>query len=146
MEQIYLTRRNLLSLLNKLDRKAEGEDTACTLIKRDNQHPKYPQTLSECSVTAVEDVDYYSHRSAGEVLPVDDPNIKWEDVEENDDVYTISEFIDAVAQGAFTDYDGYGVYALNGKKDVTAEHQVVPSDIPFMKLRQGYTHIVWYNK
>lgn len=146
MEQIYLTRRNLLSLLNKLDRKAEGEDTACTIVKRDNQHPKYPQTLDECAVTAVEDVDYYSDRPAGEVWPADNPDIKWADVNEDDDIYTIASFIDAVAQGAFTDYDGYGVYMLDGRKDVTDGHQVVPSDIPFMKLRQGYTHIVWYNK
>lgn len=146
MEQIFLTRRNLLSLLNKLDRKAEGEDTACTLIKRDNQNKNYPQTIDECAITAVEDVDYYSDRQAGEVWPADNPNIKWKDVEDDDDVYTIQEFIDAVAQGVFTDYDGYGCYALNNKKDVTMDHQVVPSDIPLMKLRQGYTHIVWYNK
>jgi len=73
MERIYLTRRNLLTLLSKLDRKAKGEETQCTLIKSDNVHPKYPQTLQSVMVTAVEDKDYYFEREAGLVLKVDEP-------------------------------------------------------------------------
>ena len=72
MEQLYLTRRNLLTLLSKLDRKAKGEATMCTLLKSDVVHPKYP-----CSkiivVTAVEDNDYYTDRAPGPVNPKDEP-------------------------------------------------------------------------
>ena len=70
-ERVYLSRRNLLALLSKLDRQKEGESTACTLIKSDNIHPKYPQTMDEIHVTAVEDDDYYTERSPGYILPKD---------------------------------------------------------------------------
>lgn len=52
--KVFLSRRNILSLLSKLDRAKAGEDTQATLIKCDNQHIKYPQTMEECRVTAVE--------------------------------------------------------------------------------------------
>lgn len=68
--QIFLTRRNLLSLLSKLDRAKAGETTARTIVKRDTAHPKYP-ILTEIAVTAVEDADYYTDREPGEVLPDD---------------------------------------------------------------------------
>jgi hypothetical protein len=64
MQHVYLTRRNLLSLISKLDRKEECEFTRCTLVKRDIAHPKYPCT-DEIIVTAVEDADYYTDREAG---------------------------------------------------------------------------------
>lgn len=54
MHKLYLSRRNIQSLLNKLDRVASGDFSACTIIKRDNQHAKYPQTMESCVVTAVE--------------------------------------------------------------------------------------------
>lgn len=53
-EKIYLTRRNLLTLLSKLDRKGKGEETACALVKRDSQHETYPQTMKAITVVAVE--------------------------------------------------------------------------------------------
>lgn len=71
---VYLTRRNLLSLLSKLDRAKAGEQTACALIKNDNAHPVYPQTMKSIWVQAVEDDAYYTDRGAGEVHPSDDPN------------------------------------------------------------------------
>ncbi len=75
MNQIYLTRRNLLTLLNKLDRvKEEGQEVShCTIIKQDNQHSKYPQSMESIRVTAVEDMDYYIDREAGFVDPRDEP-------------------------------------------------------------------------
>jgi hypothetical protein len=80
-EQVYLSRRNLLSLLSKLDRKLKGEFTECTIIKYDQEHPIYPQSINEIRVTAVEDEIYYADRNPGNVLSVDDPNLKgksWE--------------------------------------------------------------------
>lgn len=76
MEQIYLTRRNLLTLLSKLDRKKAGDETACTIIKQDNRHSLYPQTMRACSITALEDAEYYTSREAGEVHRLDEPNIR----------------------------------------------------------------------
>lgn len=76
MERVYLSRRNLQTLLNKLDRVKAGEHSECTLIKNDNQHSRYPQTMQQIAVTAVEDDVYYVERPAGEVLPVDDPGAR----------------------------------------------------------------------
>jgi hypothetical protein len=75
MTKIYLSRRNLLVLLSKLDRKANGEDTACTVIKyADASPPGYKQTIKELHVTAVEDADYYTNRGPGPMHPADEPN------------------------------------------------------------------------
>jgi len=73
MERVYLSRRNLLTLLSKLDRKKRGENTACTLIKHDNLHPVYPQTMEDIEVIAIEDEDYYTHRIPGLVHISDTP-------------------------------------------------------------------------
>lgn len=74
VEHVFLSRRNLLTLLSKLDRKAAGEDTMCTLIKKDDTHAKYPQSSPIIVVTAIEDAEYYDTREAGEVHPLDEPN------------------------------------------------------------------------
>lgn len=67
--KVYLSRRNLLTLLAKLDRRASGEQTECAIIKSDNEHPKYPQTMRSIMVVAVEDDEYYGsgNRHAGEM-------------------------------------------------------------------------------
>jgi hypothetical protein len=72
MQRVYLTRRNLITLLSKLDRQAAGEFTTCTLVKQDTKHALYPCT-DVIAVTAVEDADYYTDREPGEVLIVDEP-------------------------------------------------------------------------
>jgi len=74
MELVYLSRRNLLTLLSKLDRQKAGEQTFCTLIKEDNIHPKFPQTMDQIAVTAVEDSEYYITRTPGEIHPKDEPS------------------------------------------------------------------------
>lgn len=74
MQVVYLTRRNLLTLLSKLDRKKNGEETECALIKNDTVHPKYPCT-DRIYVQAVEDEEYYTDRAPGPVNPKDDPNV-----------------------------------------------------------------------
>jgi hypothetical protein len=73
---IFLSRRNLLTLLSKLDRKAAGDSTECTIIKRDNTHAKYPQSMPFCVVQAIEDDEYYDTRNAGDVHPLDEPTQK----------------------------------------------------------------------
>lgn len=75
MEQIFLTRRNLLTLLSKLDRKKVGDFTYCTIIKQDTVHPRYPCS-SPCRITAIEDADYYTDREPGPVNLLDEPCVK----------------------------------------------------------------------
>lgn len=73
--KVYLSRRNLLSLLSKLDRKAAGEVTQCTIVKNDNSHGKYPQTMKSIEVIAIDDDEYYSDRPAGEIYHRDEVNV-----------------------------------------------------------------------
>ena len=68
MHHIYLSRRNLLTLISKLDRKARGESTQCAIVKQDKDHPKYKMTVAPVMVTAVEDADYYLDRPPGGVV------------------------------------------------------------------------------
>lgn len=75
MEQIYLSRRNLLTLISKLNRKAKGEPTVCTLLKQDTKHPIYPQTMKQIMVTALEDDEYYKDREPGPINPIDEAAI-----------------------------------------------------------------------
>lgn len=74
--RVYLSRRNLQTLLSKLDRKAAGEETACTLVKSDTKHSEYPQTHEAVVVVAVEDADYYTDRSPGTINPRDERKAK----------------------------------------------------------------------
>lgn len=67
MIKLYLTRRNLITLLSKLDRKRAGDETACTIIKNDTVHKVYPNSHAPIEVTAVEDDDYYTERTPGVV-------------------------------------------------------------------------------
>lgn len=71
METIYLSRRNLLALLKKLDAKMGGEDTACTIIKHQSGGDAFKQTVPAIAVVAVEDAEYYEalNRPAGEMHP-----------------------------------------------------------------------------
>ena len=71
MQTVYLTRRNLLTLLSKLDRAAKGEFTNKTLIKGDTVHPLYPCS-DVIAVIAIEDDDYYIDRVPGGIHPDDD--------------------------------------------------------------------------
>ncbi len=68
MNHVYLTRRNLQTLLNKLER----PESRKTIIKYDTVHPLYPCT-TETVVTAIEDEDYYIDREAGDVYHEDRP-------------------------------------------------------------------------
>lgn len=54
MHHVYLSDRNVLTLLSKLDRLSKGEHTFCTVFKNDNVHPVYPQTMPQFCVVATE--------------------------------------------------------------------------------------------
>lgn len=62
---VYLSRRNLLTLLAKLDCVKAGNPSFCTIIKRDNTNKKYPQTHPAIACIAVENEDYYCDRKPG---------------------------------------------------------------------------------
>jgi len=74
--RVYLSRRNLLTLLSKLNRRACGQKTECTLVKNDTAHPVYPQTMKSIEVVAVEDKEYYKERDAGLVHAADTMNLE----------------------------------------------------------------------
>ena len=72
--KVYLSRRNLLTLLSKLDRNKEiAGSSACTIEKRDTAHPTHPQTHESIFVCALEDEEYYTDRNAGFVHHLDEP-------------------------------------------------------------------------
>lgn len=74
---VYLSRRNLVALLSKLDRRAAGESTRCTINKNKQPSAEYQQTMQTIDVIAVEDEEYYSsqNRSAGIMHPADESNL-----------------------------------------------------------------------
>jgi hypothetical protein len=71
---VYLSRRNLLALLSKLDRKAKGEDTHCQLIKYYIKDDDMQQSHDEIHVIAIEDEIAYKNRNPGAVFPADLPS------------------------------------------------------------------------
>ena len=72
MQKLFLTRRNLETLLNKLNRVRDGGSSHCTITKMDTTHKKYPCS-DVIEVTALENEVYYHDRMAGDVHPLDEP-------------------------------------------------------------------------
>jgi len=73
--RIYLSRRNLLALLSKLDRQATGDETACAIIKYSNPADPYCNTIKEIMVVAVPDDKFYADRAPGAMHPMDEVNL-----------------------------------------------------------------------
>lgn len=73
-EKIYLSERNLRTLLLKVERFKAGGETACTLIKHANHLDPYCQSMDTIAVIAIPDELYYTKRDAGEVHPLDTPS------------------------------------------------------------------------
>jgi hypothetical protein len=69
--QLYLTRRNLETLLSMLDARREGALTVCRIVKNDTSHPTYPCSRP-VSIYAIEDEDYYTDRGPGEITVMPD--------------------------------------------------------------------------
>ncbi len=68
--KVFLTRRNLKTLLAKLDKNKICPGTsACTIIKSDTIHKTYPLTgADQIWVTGVEDEEYYIDREPGAMI------------------------------------------------------------------------------
>ena len=66
-----------------------------------------------------------------------------DEIDSDDDVMTIKEFINAVKSGLFVDTDGYGRYVKDNKKtNIT----ISPSDVKYQAIRKDFNTIVWFNK
>ena len=72
---LYLSRRNLLALLSKLDRQAAGDATACAIVKYSNPTDPYCNTIEQVVVTAVADEKFYTNRQPGAMHPLDEANL-----------------------------------------------------------------------
>lgn len=62
--------------------------------------------------------------------------------DDEDDVYTIKQFLSHVKDRSFIDYDGIGHPVKNKKADVTID--IYPSKVD--RIPKDATHIVWYNR
>lgn len=73
--RVYLSERNLRTLLSKIERKKRGEETFCTIEKHQNPCEQFQQTMQKIIVTAVPDDVYYGalNRAPGEMHPLDEP-------------------------------------------------------------------------
>jgi len=73
MQTNYLSRRNLLSLLSKLDRQLDGQETELTLVKYRSMSENFQQSMDACKVVAVENKEYYEAlgRNPGDIHPLD---------------------------------------------------------------------------
>lgn len=76
MTTVYLSKRNLLTLLSKLERKERGEETACAIVKYANPTDTYCNTIKEITVIAVPDEKFYTNRAPGAMHPMDETNMK----------------------------------------------------------------------
>jgi len=64
-------------------------------------------------------------------------------IPEYGDHMTLEDFIAAVTDGWFIDYDGTGMYATEtGMSDKPAR----PSDIEKGVIDRSFTHVMWFNK
>ena len=73
--QIYLSKRNLLALLSKLDRLEAGDETACAIVKYANPSDPYCKTIGQVTVIAIPDEKFYSNRSPGAMHPADEARL-----------------------------------------------------------------------
>ena len=73
--QIYLSKRNLLALLSKLDRLEAGDETACAIVKYANPSDPYCNTIDQVMVIAIPDEKFYANRQPGAMHPLDEANL-----------------------------------------------------------------------
>lgn len=62
--------------------------------------------------------------------------------EDEDDVYTVEEFLNICKDGMFIDYDGFG----SPVKDKLADKSIFIKPSQLSLIPKDATHIVWYNR
>ena len=72
---LYLSRRNLIALLSKLDRQEAGDETACAIVKSANPSDPYCNTIDQVTVIAIPDEKFYTNRSPGAMHPADEARL-----------------------------------------------------------------------
>jgi len=75
MEHVYLSKRNLLTLLSKLERLEKGEETFCAIIKYQNLQDPYCNSMDQVVVAAIPDEKFYVNRTPGPVDSLDEPKL-----------------------------------------------------------------------
>lgn len=121
--KVFLSRRNVLTLLSKLARKAAGEETACALIKNDNVHPVYPQTMPHCVVKADESEQWFESDHSTDEVCLSRSSLEW--------------LNSSLPPGASTSTFLISINADNGKAiDVT----VVNDDVYYAHRSAGAVH------
>lgn len=75
----------------------------------------------------------------------DNDSMEWmENGDNDDDIYTLKDFIDCCTSGGFIDYDGYGHY---GTTECHVWNTFVhPSDITRGRIDYRFSHVIWYNR
>ena len=68
---------------------------------------------------------------------------EFDELPTNGDVMSLNDFIEAVKNGWFIDYDGFGKYVRDGKE---TNIMVFPSDVEHKSLRKDFDTIIWYNR
>lgn len=70
---LYLSERNLRTLLSKIERYKQGEKTFCAIIKNSNPLDPYHSNIEQICVVAIPDEKYYTVRDPGRMLKQDEP-------------------------------------------------------------------------
>tara|TARA_Y100000034_G_scaffold135881_2_gene209598 strand:+ start:1435 stop:1692 length:258 start_codon:yes stop_codon:yes gene_type:complete len=66
------------------------------------------------------------------------------------DEFSIAEFIDCVAEGAFIDYDGFGYFGFKSGEILLVDESrsIYPTAIhsKYDQIPQWVTHVLWFNR
>lgn len=63
--------------------------------------------------------------------------------EKNGHIFVLSDFIRMCRDRSFIDYDGHGRYV---KYQQISDIMIYPSDVIAGKVRNDFTHIMWFNR
>ena len=75
IDRIYLSKRNLLTLLSKLERLEQGDESSCAIVKYSNPTDPYCNTIDQVIVVAIPDEKFYTNRQPGIMHPLDEEKI-----------------------------------------------------------------------
>jgi len=71
------------------------------------------------------------------------PELTDREFDADDDVMSIKDFIEAVKDGCFIDYDGFGRYVKGNQE---SNIHIYPSDVQHNSVRKDFDTIIWFNK
>jgi hypothetical protein len=71
------------------------------------------------------------------------PELTDREFDADDDVMSLEDFIIAVKDGMFIDYDGHGRYVKGNQE---SNIHIYPSDVQHKSIRKDFDTIIWFNK